>query len=219
MEACIFDQAQATTGSSPQDDDTSYQTLAERYSVTVEVKRSKFVTTAWPIDSADQALQLIQSSADPTASHNCWAFKVGDQYRSSDDGEPGGTAGAPILGAITGEALDGVAVLVTRHFGGTKLGAGGLIRAYGGAAREALRGAPHVEVSPQHELLLEFPMCDIGGVYGMLDKEGAQRVGEESYSNDGQSVQLTVRIPAAQTTALRQTLADVSSGRVAVTKQ
>lgn len=62
-------------------------------------------------------------------------------------------------------------------------------------------------------------MCDIGGVYGMLDKEGAQRVGEESYSNDGQSVQLTVRIPAAQTTALRQTLADVSSGRVAVTKQ
>ena len=70
---------------------------------------------AWPCASPDEALQVMASRRDPSASHNCWAYRVGQQYRSSDDGEPGGTAGRPILAAIEGEGLDGVAVLVIRQ--------------------------------------------------------------------------------------------------------
>jgi putative IMPACT (imprinted ancient) family translation regulator len=72
-------------------------------------------------------MQLVQQARNPDASHNCFAYRLGQQYRSSDDGEPGGTAGRPILTAIEGEGLDGVCVLVTRYYGGVKLGAGALL--------------------------------------------------------------------------------------------
>src|SRR3546814_18000784 len=77
----------------------------------------------------------------PDATHNCWAWRIGDDYRSNDDGEPAGTAGRPILAAIDGQGMDRVVVVVTRWFGGIKLGAGGLVRAYGGTAAECLRRA------------------------------------------------------------------------------
>lgn len=129
-----------------------------------------------------QALGFVEDAKDVSASHNCYAYKLGDEYRSSDDGEPGGTAGRPILGSIEGEGLDGVCVLVTRfascwklcgltgqapmtatliclpcarYFGGTKLGAGGLVRAYAEAARECLRKAERVEVKPLREVVIQ----------------------------------------------------------------
>jgi putative IMPACT (imprinted ancient) family translation regulator len=86
-------------------------------------------------------MQHITAATDPKASHNCFAYKIGAEFRSTDDGEPGGTAGRPILRAIETEGLDHVCVLIIRYFGGTKLGAGGLVRAYGGAARECLRAS------------------------------------------------------------------------------
>lgn len=195
----------------------SYETVSEKHSNTLEVKRSKFIATVWPVKSAEQALKTFAEASDPAASHNCWAYKVGDQYRSSDDGEPGGTAGPPIQSAISGEEVDGVAVLVTRHFGGTKLGAGGLIRSYGAAARETLRGAPRCSVKPHWELHIQFSVDDIGAVYNAVDKAAARRL-SETFNADGRKVTLLVRLPAEDAATLVDGIADTTSGRAVVTQ-
>lgn len=195
----------------------TYLTLAEPHSSSTEVKKSRFIAHAWPCSSAEEAARLINSRRDPSASHNCWAYKVGQQYRSSDDGEPGGTAGRPILSAIEGEGLDGVAVLVVRFYGGVKLGAGGLVRAYGGAARDCLRGAHRVAVAPRSRLGLEVPYELLGAVFPLLDQFGASRESEEYDGAAG--VRLIVSLEAGRAAALAEAVADATSGRVAATAE
>ena len=117
-------------------------TLAAEARFPQEVRKSRFVAQAAPVQDVDAALAFIARVADRSATHNCWAYRIGAQYRFNDDGEPAGTAGKPILQAIDGQSMDRVAVVVTRWFGGIKLGAGGLARAYGGTAAECLRLAP-----------------------------------------------------------------------------
>lgn len=119
-----------------------YWTLAAPHEALLEVKGSKFYAFVWPVKTVGQAMDLVASTSDPKASHNCFAYKIGAEFRSTDDGEPSGTAGRPILSAIEAEGLDEACALVVRYFGGTKLGAGGLVRAYGAAARDCLRAAP-----------------------------------------------------------------------------
>ena len=113
-------------------------TLPAPVSLAIEVKHSRFLARAAPADSTHAAQAFVGSVSDPDATHNCWAWRIGGDYRSSDDGEPAGTAGRPILAAIDGQGFDRVVVVVTRWFGGIKLGAGGLVRAYGGSAAECL---------------------------------------------------------------------------------
>ena len=113
---------------------------------TQEIKKSRFLAVCGPVASEQAARDFIAEHSDLTASHNCWAFRIGQIYRFNDDGEPSGTAGKPILQAIDGQSLDHVAVVVTRWFGGTLLGSGGLIRAYGGTAAMCLRAAEKMEV-------------------------------------------------------------------------
>lgn len=99
-------------------------TIAAPCDTLLEAKGSKFYAFAWHCSTPEQALQQVAGASDPKASHNCFAYKIGDEFRSTDDGEPGGTAGRPMLNAIETEELDEVCVLVIRFFGGTKLGAG-----------------------------------------------------------------------------------------------
>ncbi|EOD8938871.1 IMPACT family protein, partial [Pseudomonas aeruginosa] len=106
-----------------------------------EIRKSRFHTIAAPVADEDEAQAFIAAHRDASAGHNCWAWKCGAQYRFSDDGEPGGSAGRPILAAIEGQDMDCVAVLVSRWFGGIKLGTGGLARAYGGGAAKCLQQA------------------------------------------------------------------------------
>ena len=101
-----------------------------------EIKKSRFLAQAAPVDTPEQALAFVRQVGDPAATHNCWAYRIGQDYRFNDDGEPGGTAGRPILQAIEGQGIDRAVVVVTRWYGGIKLGAGGLVRAYGGTAAE-----------------------------------------------------------------------------------
>jgi putative IMPACT (imprinted ancient) family translation regulator len=103
-------------------------TLERPTSLEQIVKKSRFLAVAGPIASEQGAKDFIAAHSDPEANHNCWAWRVGQSYRSSDDGEPSGTAGKPILQAIDRLNLDGVAVVVTRWFGGILLGSGGLMR-------------------------------------------------------------------------------------------
>ncbi|MBA4796337.1 MAG: YigZ family protein [Rhizobiales bacterium] len=113
-----------------------------------DIKKSRFIGQAAPISSEEDAKTFLAKVSDPAANHNCWAWRIGQAYRFSDDGEPSGTAGKPILQAIDGQDLDGVMVVVTRFFGGILLGSGGLMRAYGGTAAQMLRAAEKQEIIP-----------------------------------------------------------------------
>lgn len=104
-----------------------------------DIKKSKFLVHAAPVQNEAEVLTFFKTHSDLQATHNCWAFRCQHIYRFNDDGEPSGTAGKPILAAIDGQNADQIAILIVRYFGGIKLGAGGLIRAYGGSASRCLQ--------------------------------------------------------------------------------
>src|SRR5687768_11212929 len=159
-------------------------TLADRATHLLEVKHSRFLAHAAPADSAGAALAFLAGISDRDATHNCWAWRIGHDYRSSDDGEPAGTAGRPILAAIDGQGFDRVVVVVTRWYGGIKLGAGGLVRAYGGAAVECLRTAQRVALVATRDLELQAAFGDLGAVHAALAAHDAERL-DERFDADG----------------------------------
>jgi uncharacterized YigZ family protein len=185
-------------------------TLADRVRHETEVKHSRFLALAAPVESPEAALAFVAEVGDPAATHNCWAYRIGDLYRSSDDGEPAGTAGRPILSAIDGQGFDQVVVVVTRWFGGIKLGAGGLVRAYGGCAAECLRTAPRRELVEFVECTLAFGFADTGAVHAALAAHGADKL-DEQFDATGSRLQL--RLPAGRLEALREQLRDATRDR------
>ncbi|CAA6659484.1 unnamed protein product [Spirodela intermedia] len=146
----------------------SYTTLKEQVSCEREVKKSKFVAVASHVADEDAAHSFLSQVRDPKATHNCWAYKLGDQYRCNDDGEPSGTAGKPIYSAIFSSGLDMIMVVVIRYFGGIKLGTGGLVRAYGGIASECLKNVSTCFIKPKIRIGLEVPFGILGSVYHQL---------------------------------------------------
>ena len=176
-----------------------------------EIRKSRFLALAAPVASAAEAQAFIAAASDPGASHNCWAWKVGNQYRFSDDGEPGGTAGRPILAAIEGQSFDQVAVLVIRWYGGIQLGTGGLARAYGGSANKCLQGGQrHALIARNryrcHCLFAELALLKIR--LAELDS----LLESETYDASGAELQLAV--PPQRTAELQRLLADISRGRI-----
>jgi len=185
-------------------------TLAATATHLLEVKHSRFLAHAAPAGDVAAAQAFLAQAADPAATHNCWAWRIGQDYRSSDDGEPAGTAGRPILAAIDGQGFDRVVVVVTRWYGGIKLGAGGLVRAYGGAAAECLRTAPRLALVAMRELALQAAFGDLGTVHAALAAHGADKL-DERYEADGVRMQLRLRADRAD--ALREHLRDATRGR------
>ena len=188
-------------------------TLAATAAHSLEIKHSRFLAQAAPAKTPDAALAFLAQIADPDATHNCWAYRIGGGYRSSDDGEPAGTAGRPILAAIDGQGFDQVMVVVTRWFGGIKLGAGGLVRAYGGAASECLRMAARLPLVEMATLALHAAFDDIGAVHAALGLHGAERLAE-TFLADGVRVQLS--LPADRVDALKARLRDATRDRVRI---
>ncbi|CAL1377534.1 unnamed protein product [Linum trigynum] len=154
--------AMATTSSGGGNAAGAFTTIKEKVIFEKEIKKSKFIAVAGPISSEQSAFAFLNQVRDPRATHNCWAYKVGDQFRSNDDGEPSGTAGKPIQSAIESSGIDRVMVVVIRHFGGIKLGTGGLVRAYGGVSAECLRNAPTQLVKSKVPLGVEVPFELLG---------------------------------------------------------
>ncbi|XP_012492098.1 uncharacterized protein LOC105804150 [Gossypium raimondii] len=146
----------------------AFTTIKETVTFEKEIKKSKFIAIAGPISNEQSAHSFLNQVKDPRATHNCWAYKVGDQYRSNDDGEPSGTAGKPIHSAIVSSGLDRIMVVVIRYFGGIKLGTGGLVRAYGGVASECLRNAPTCLVKSKVPMGVEVPFDLLGVLYHQL---------------------------------------------------
>jgi uncharacterized YigZ family protein len=186
-------------------------TLTASASHVLEVKHSRFIAHAAPAAAPETALTFLSQVADRAATHNCWAYRIGGEYRSSDDGEPAGTAGRPILAAIEGQGYDQVMVVVTRWFGGIKLGAGGLVRAYGGAAAECLRLAERRPLIVMRQLTIACPFEDLGHVHGALSLHYAEKL-DESFDESGARLQL--RIPDIRVDALKSHLRDATRNRV-----
>lgn len=188
-------------------------TLAGPVDHTLEVKHSRFIAHAAPVEDAGGAAAFMQQVHVAEATHNCWAWRIGDQYRSSDDGEPAGTAGRPILAAIDGQGFDRIVVVVVRWYGGIKLGAGGLVRAYGGCAAECLRIAPRIALVEMATLHLHAPFDAIGSVHAALP--GALAVKREERF-DTQGVSLVLDLPADRVEDLKIRLRDATRDRVRI---
>ncbi|WP_377299597.1 IMPACT family protein [Rhizobium sp. SGZ-381] len=186
-------------------------TLSDVYTAEQEIKRSRFVAIAAPVSDEAAAKAFIAKASHGDANHNCWAWRLGPSYRFNDDGEPSGTAGKPILQAIDGQDLDRVAVVVTRWFGGTLLGSGGLIRAYGGTAAECLRLAPKTRLIAMTALPVTLHFSDLAVVKSRLSAIADSQIVSEVFTDTG--ARLDVRVPtdyAADTIAL---VTDLTAGR------
>jgi uncharacterized YigZ family protein len=175
-----------------------------------DIRKSRFLAHAAPVETPQQALAWLQSVSDQTATHNCWAYRIGQDYRFNDDGEPGGTAGRPILQAIEGQGMDRVAVVVTRWYGGIKLGAGGLARAYGGTAAECLRLADRVPIVAMTRLGLHCEFADLARMKARL-KELSAEVEQENFDANG--VTLHLRLPQDQLAEAKLRVVDITRGR------
>ena len=189
------------------------KTLASPATVEVEIKRSRFVAHAARVDSLADTLDFYESVADPGATHNCWAWKLDHQYRFNDDGEPSSSAGKPIYAAIDGKGLDHVMVVVTRYYGGIKLGVGGLVRAYGGSASRCIDRAGVTEVQPRVNCVVEAGFRWTGPVYTALEQAGARKLGEEY--REGR-VALRIEVLESALTGLREQLRDATRGEAVV---
>jgi uncharacterized YigZ family protein len=186
-------------------------TLAASAEYLLETRQSRFLAQASPIDSIEHAMTLLDIARRQSATHHCWAYKSGLNYRFSDHGEPSGTAGKPILAAIEGQGLDAVMLIVIRWYGGINLGTGGLVRAYGGAASECLRQAERRPLTQCLELRLECDFSLSATVHLLLQHYQAEKL-QESYSEQG--MQLHFRIPAQYLSAITTKMNDVSRGTV-----
>ena len=185
-------------------------TLIEPCRHAAEIRKSRFLALAAPATSAAQALAFVREVSDPTATHNCWAWRIGADYRFHDDGEPGGTAGRPILQAIDGQRMDQVVAVVTRWYGGIKLGAGGLMRAYGGTAAECLRCAARVPIVVMARLGVHCGFAELALLMARLPDWQAAIEGEVF---DATGVQLQLRLPASRAAEVQARITDLSRGR------
>ena len=191
-------------------------TLARPAQLALEVRKSRFLAQARAIDEPASVPALLAALADTLATHNCWAWRCGLHYRFSDDGEPGGTAGRPILQAIDSQAFDRVLVVVTRWYGGIKLGTGGLARAYGGCAAECLRLAERVPLIDRSVLLVR---CDFSAL-AMLQSRLADHEAELLDTRfDGDGAELELRLPSANVAGFDRLVRDLTRGRGGITRR
>ncbi|HQW80687.1 MAG: YigZ family protein [Rhodanobacteraceae bacterium] len=167
-------------------------TLAAPHRFDIEIKKSRFIAQAAATADVSAALAFIASVSDADARHNCWAYRIGELYRSDDADEPAGTAGRPILAAIDGQGLDLVTVVVTRWFGGIKLGAGGLVRAYGGTAAECLRTAQRLERVAMQAATITAGFAHLGAVHALIDALAAEKT-DETFDANGVTLQINLR--------------------------
>ena len=179
-----------------------------RYEETI--KKSRFLALAAPVQAASEALAFFTEHQVPDATHNCWAYRIGQEYRFNDDGEPGGTAGRPILQAIDGQQCDRVAVLVIRWFGGIKLGSGGLVRAYGGAAAQCLRLAVRTEIIEESILECACPYAEVALVQSRLPSWGA-RIEEAGF--DGVGARWLIAVPTERAAEVAAAIVELTRGR------
>ena len=180
-------------------------------------KKSRFIATVRPVESEEAAVAFINEMKKKywDARHNCFAYVLGDRHeiqRFSDDGEPGGTAGKPMLDVLLGEDIHNMVVVVTRYFGGTLLGTGGLVRAYSGAAKEGLAGSVILEKQQGRQLLLQTNYSDLGKVQYLLMNHNIPILSEDY----GADVCFEALVPLDMEKTITELLIDGTNGRIEI---
>jgi uncharacterized YigZ family protein len=191
-------------------------TLKDSASFEETIKKSRFIAHAARVTTQGESLDFYESVADPEATHNCWAWRINFQVRSSDDGEPGGTAGRPMLNVIERRHLENTMVVVTRYFGGIKLGVGGLVRAYSGATAKCLDRAGVIELFPMAEYVIKAGFEWASSVHGLLEQFSAEKL-EDDYDDKG--LILKVRCREMDFGKLADGLRDASRGQAQIFKR
>ncbi|MCK4873759.1 MAG: YigZ family protein [Phycisphaerales bacterium] len=195
---------------------TTYRTIARPVCVEIgKIKGSRFIADAATAGSVDEARAFLQSIREtfPDATHHCSAWRIDEhESRANDDGEPSGSAGAPILRQIDGVGVIGTVIVVTRYFGGTKLGTGGLIRAYGAAARAALDAADVIEHIVTRTLHITHGYELTATVQSVLSAYHLEPI-DPHYETD---VRFTIAIPEETADELVRELTERTGGRVRI---
>lgn len=191
--------------------DSAYTTIAAPSRGRLTVKLSRFIAFAFPVATAEEARERIAAVADEyhDARHCCWAYMLGADgatYASSDNGEPSGTAGRPILGQIRSEGLTNVAVAVVRYFGGIKLGPSGLIAAYRESTALALAEAERVDRCEETVVSITFPYQSINDVMRVVKADPDITVESQQFDN---TCRIDLRIRADRAAALADRLAAI----------
>lgn len=176
------------------------------------VKKSRFLACVEPCADRAQAQARVADLRvqHPQAAHVCWALLAGGQSAANDDGEPGGTAGRPMLEVLRHQDLDGVLATVVRYWGGVKLGAGGLVRAYGDAVSQALQGAERVTLVRRIAQAAAVPFAQ----EGLLRRELAAAGIAIEAAEHGTMALLHWQVAEDRAAALRQRLTDLTAGRI-----
>lgn len=196
-----------------------YHIPEKTHRVEDEIKRSRFVTTVAYTPTVEEARAFIaQTRAEfADASHNCWAYVVGPpgstaQIGMSDDGEPHGTAGKPMLTVLLHSGVGDVSAVVTRYFGGTLLGKGGLVKAYSGGVQLGLASLPLIERVPSAELLAVIDYAAVTPFQRMLDEYEAELLNEEFAAD----VTMQVKLPLEQKEHFIAALTEMTNGNALV---
>ena len=194
-----------------------YKILKKGGSGEIVEKKSRFIATLSPVASEEEAAGFIESIKKNywDARHNCSAFVVGERAqltRCSDDGEPAGTAGKPMLEVLLGCGVRNAAVVVTRYFGGTLLGTGGLVRAYTQAVQAGLKASEIAVMQYGTELLIETDYSGIGKIQYILGQMGL----EPAQAEYVEAVRLKLLVPKQDVVRLRRQLTEATAGRVKI---
>lgn len=177
----------------------------------VEIRKSHFTGIVVPVDDRDSAMQYLRSLRERHvgATHICWALLAGGHSGMSDDGEPSGTAGRPIMEVIRHHELDGVLGIVIRYYGGVKLGTGGLVRAYTDAIALALRNAERIERVPRMDLTVEVDYADESRARWWVEQSNYTLV----QAVHGTAVTLVIRLPSNELATAREEIQELTHGR------
>jgi uncharacterized YigZ family protein len=191
-------------------------TLAAAVSAEIDIRKSRFIALAIPV--ADRAAAMLEldtlRARHPGATHVCWALLAGGESGMSDDGEPSGTAGRPILEVLRHHEVDGVLAAVVRYYGGFKLGAGGLVRAYTDAIATTMQLAERIERVALGLLQVEVDYADEARVRRWVEQEG-HALDEPGY---GMTVRLSIQMPLAVRDQAADVIRDLTHGRAVITK-
>jgi uncharacterized YigZ family protein len=191
-------------------------TLAAAVSAEIDIRKSRFIALAIPV--ADRAAAMLELDAlrtqHPGATHVCWALLAGGESGMSDDGEPSGTAGRPILEVLRHHEVDGVLAAVVRYYGGIKLGAGGLVRAYTDAIATAMQLAERIERVALGLLQVEVDYADEARLRRWVEQEG-HALDDPGY---GMTVRLSIQMPLTVRDQAADAIRDLTHGRAAITK-
>lgn len=193
-----------------------YETVAGFREYEENIRGSRFIGWVAPAGDEAEAQALLERarSEHPAATHHCWAWRIGEAVRFSDDGEPGGTAGRPMLEVLLKRDLHNVMTIVIRYFGGTRLGAGGLVRAYSGTVAKTLDAAGTRQVLQQAELRLGVPFPLMDTVLRFTDDHPSAVVEEQDYTADG--LELSLRMPGGEAARFAEEVQDLCNGALSV---